>query len=98
MKNVKHCILRCIISISVSRQGILLLFEIAYKFFDPSIYQKAYSYIYIYNFITSNFMIFLHVTFFIHPPKKCFAFSEAHTRFRLYLRKKNCYIFSLEIN
>ena len=45
MKNVNHCILRCITSINVSRQGILLLSETAYEYFDLRATKKC---IYIY--------------------------------------------------
>ena len=68
MKNVNHCVLRYITLISVSKQGILLLFETTYEYFDPPTHQKhIYIYIYIYIFhytIIINFILFLHITFF----------------------------------
>ena len=71
MKNENHCkySLDVITLISVSRQGMLLLFEIAYKYFDQPTHQKIHLYVYIYISIILHFILFLHFTFFYTPPK-----------------------------
>ena len=74
-------------------QGIILLLEAAYKYFDPLSHRKN-TFLYIHFFIMLNFLLLLH--FFNTFPKKCFEYSKTHTRFRIYITE--FIFFLLQIN